>query len=68
MLGEVEKSLYCRQTIQARIADGFYSKTAQLYEDVTTFSCTELEKDGVIVDGICAGFPCQASTFTMVHG
>ena len=56
---EVEKSSYCRRTIQARMQEGHFSKSCKIFDDVCTFRCQDVEQDEPL-DGLTGGFPCQA--------
>lgn len=44
---------YCR-TVLARHWPG-----VKIYEDIRTLTADALERDGIAVDAICGGFPCQ---------
>ena len=56
---EVEKSSYCRRTIQARMQEGHFSASCKIFDDVCAFRCQEVEQDEPL-DGFTGGFPCQA--------
>ena len=61
VLIKVESSPECRAVIGARISEGHYGKNLPVYNDVQSFSCKDVEKNGDKVHGILGGFPCQAS-------
>lgn len=55
---KVECSAYCREVIQCRIRDGLASP-GPVHPDITSFSPAAHSMD--VIDGVCGGFPCQAT-------
>lgn len=60
-LFEVESSSFCRDVIVARMADNLV-KTVPLFDDVQTFSMSNLRPKYGSLEGIMGGFPCQAGS------
>ena len=56
---KVEKSAFCRSVIEARVKDKLADE-GPIWEDVSTVQPNQLGD----ATGICAGFPCQASSLS----
>ena len=54
-----ETVAFCEIEPHARRVLAKHWPEVPIYDDVTTLSASRLEADGIAVDAICGGFPCQ---------